>query len=1075
MSLTIYQASAGSGKTYKLTEEYLLLLFKKPASYKNILAVTFTNKATAEMKQRILSELSKLAGNKTSPYLEVLCKRFHVGPEQIRSQAYHILHHLLHDYSKFTVETIDRFFQRILRSFIREIHVQGTFSIELDQERVLRDAIDNLLLSAGESPQLRKWLIDFANDRVKAGKSWDLKSAVYQLSKEIFNEKFQLLGNSVMQKINDKDFLKKYVSSLYAIKNGFESTMRSFGTKALSVMKSYQLDVDDFSYKQSGVAGYFVRLAEKEDVEPKDRARKAAGNPEKWYSKSSNRKEEISGAVSNGLNHLLEGAINHYDAHHLHYFTADAILKNMYTLGIITDIKQQVRERCQDENIFLLSDAGTFISRIISGTDAPFLFEKVGNHFHHYMLDEFQDTSQVQWDNFKPLITNSLALGYKNIVVGDVKQSIYRWRNSSWKILAQDIYETMAPFNPVNIGLENNWRSAPEVVKFNNTIFQLAPDYLQELYNLELQQVDDVSSEFGEMIRQAYDNTIQQVSKELKGLVEMKFYQDNGDGDKWKDQALMALPERIDELKRRGLMHSDIAILVRNQKEGILIADYLMDYNKAVPKNEIPFISNDALKLEVSVLVKIMVRAFRYLLDPNDVLNLYELTYHYVTVIKREPGFEFHRYSRDSLHNLLPDGFVNRAGEWLHLPLVHIFEETVQCLGLNKSTDEQAYLYAFADLIRYYAASNNPGLAAFLDWWDKNGDQQLLKVTGEQDAISIVTIHKSKGLEFNAVFIPFCDWDVDHNPTLDNILWCHTDVPPFNQLELLPVRYASGLAKTHFKNDYYEEKMQSYVDSLNLLYVAFTRARQFLFVSMPDPDQVKRKNKTIARMLYDILSPEYQPEKNNLSIALTEYWDKEGLTFQFGQQPHKEVATFAREDEVLAMFPSHSPKVKYNISYRTADWLKEEGAGPELSVIDEGKMMHRIFENIISGEDIDKAIDIVMAEGIVSGSEMVHIKQKIYQWLQKPEVSGWFKKGINVKTEASVLLTDGNLRRPDRVIFSDDGVQVVDFKFGSKQRSSDVDQMKYYMKLLQSMGYRDIDGYIWYAELGSVKKVEKGS
>lgn len=1073
MSLTIYKASAGSGKTYKITEEYLTLLFRKPYVFKNILAVTFTNKATGEMKNRILKELSDLSNNRPSPYLSSLQLQFNKSEKQIREQAKDILKQILHDYSRFSVETIDRFFQRILRSFVKEMNLQGTFSIELDRERVLEEAIENLLLTVDDDVQLKKWLINFVNERIEKGKSWNLKSAVYQLAREIFNEKFQVLGKSVSEKLNDKDFLEKYVDAMYSIKHGFELKMSDLGQQGLALMKEYDLEIDDFYYKKSGVAGYFVKLAEKKDFDPKIRAREAIGNIDKWCSEKAVKKERIEEACDKGLYNLLSGAVEYYDKNYLDYNTANAILKNVYTLGIITDISKQVRSLCEDENIFLLSDAGPFISSIIEDSDTPFMYEKAGSRFYHYMLDEFQDTSYVQWNNFKPLITDSLAAGYKNIVVGDVKQSIYRWRNSSWKILSSEVHAAMAAFEPTHVTLESNWRSSPELVKFNNTLFQNAATYLQQLFNAQLPENEIPTNELTALIEKAYEKSVQKITKSIHGTVELQFLAAEDDEVEWYDLALEAIPARITYLQACGVMFSEIAILVRNQKEGAMIADYLMDYNQVSENQEIQFISTDALRLQNSVLVKMVINTFRYLLHPEDTLNLFELVFHYKQCIDGQENFEFHKYQRDTLEQMLPVEFRNKTKELIHLPLPNLFEKVVAHFKLNHPpATEMAYLYAFGDLIRDYSTRNNHGLSAFLDWWDQNGTTQVITTTGEQNAVSIVTIHKSKGLEFRAVLVPFCDWDIDHNPSQDNILWCNSTVSPFNELELLPVRYGKDLIQTHFKDDYFEEKIQAFVDNLNLLYVAFTRAKQFLYVYSPDPEAEARKDKTIARLLLDVMYMDRNTGLDENTISLSKYWNSETKHLKLGQPKPSEKKKQVPTGFILSNYTTRSQTMNYLYSRKSAQWFRNDGQKGIGSVVDEGKIMHRIFENILVPADVDEAVEKVIREKVVSEQYIVKLKQKIQGWLRAPEVSKWFEPKFNIKREASILLPDGTMRRPDRVIVNDDGVLVIDFKFGLHEKSSDISQMRDYMKLFQSMGYENIWGFIWYAEQGAIKEVE---
>ena len=432
-TLTIYNASAGSGKTYTLTGIYLSSIFRSRYNYRKILAVTFTNKATAEMKSRILENLHKLSSGDRSEYLTDLMAGTGRPEEWIRKEAGEILNLILHDFSRFSVSTIDSFFQRILRAFAREAGLHSGFNIELDIEIWLNAAIDEMISSAASDRQLKDWLISYAISNIDREKSWNLKSGIQHLAWELFNEKFRMLSKPELSKLEDKKFLSDYIGKLKGITSSFEKYLKESGRKSSDLIAKYQLADDVFYRKGQGIPRFVRLLASGEIPEPNSYVREIMNDPPRWTTNGIN--ASLQEAIAEGLGDIIMDAIAYYDRNIVAYRTSRVITSNIYALGILTDILGNIHKLTSSENTFLLSDAGEFLRLITGGDQAPFIYEKAGNTFENFMIDEFQDTSMIQWTNFEPLISNSMAQGFDNLVVGDIKQSIYRWRNSDWKIL----------------------------------------------------------------------------------------------------------------------------------------------------------------------------------------------------------------------------------------------------------------------------------------------------------------------------------------------------------------------------------------------------------------------------------------------------------------------------------------------------------------------------------------------------------------------------------------------------------------------------------------------------------------
>ena len=574
--LTVYRASAGAGKTHKLTGEYLTLLFTGPGAFRRILAVTFTNKATDEMKTRIVDELYNLASGRKSDYVELLKSTYSLTEVQVRKQAAKILIDILHDYSAFNISTIDRFFQQTMRAFTREIGLQGGYGIEMDQELVLTTAIDNLLsdLEKPESKDLLGWLLRFAEDKIESGGEWNLRKDIMALSREVFKESYKAFSEAVGRDIEDKKALEDYKNELYGIIRSVEATAKELGERGLAILNKYGLKVTDFKGGSRSPLTLLDRLVQGEMKEPSATFIGLADNLDGCFTKtvSLGTRQIIGCAFEDGLNDCIKGIISLFD-NLTAYNTAREIVRYYYTLGILTDVSRQIAAYREEKNVMLIADTTELLSKVIEGSDAPFIYEKTGTHVDHYMIDEFQDTSGMQWNNFRPLIEESLAHSRDNLIVGDVKQSIYRFRNSDWKLLDEQVQADFSPEVVHEETLKDNWRSCRNIVEFNNALFTTLPGVLQTVYN-EALSVSSLSEEqraaFFTKIMSAYDKSFQQVPPpfmQKDGHVRIEFL--SGDDEKdWKEEALGRLPGVLEKLQDNGYALKDIAILVRTNQEG---------------------------------------------------------------------------------------------------------------------------------------------------------------------------------------------------------------------------------------------------------------------------------------------------------------------------------------------------------------------------------------------------------------------------------------------------------------------------------------------------------------------------
>ena len=741
--LTVYRASAGAGKTHKLTGEYLTLLFTGPGAFRRILAVTFTNKATDEMK---------------SDYVELLKSAYSLTEIQVRKQAAQILIDILHDYSAFNISTIDRFFQQTMRAFTREIGLQGGYGIEMDQELVLTTAIDNLLsdLEKPESKDLLGWLLRFAEDKIESGGEWNLRKDIMALSREVFKESYKAFSEAVGRDIEDKKALEDYKNELYGIIRSVEATAKELGERGLAILNKYGLKVTDFKGGSRSPLTLLDRLVQGEMKEPSATFIGLADNLDGCFTKtvSLGTRQIIGCAFEDGLNDCIKGIISLF-GNLTAYNTAREIVRYYYTLGILTDVSRQIAAYREEKNVMLIADTTELLSKVIEGSDAPFIYEKTGTHVDHYMIDEFQDTSGMQWNNFRPLIEESLAHSRDNLIVGDVKQSIYRFRNSDWKLLDEQVQADFSPEVVHEETLKDNWRSCRNIVEFNNALFTTLPGVLQAVYN-EALSVSSLSEEqraaFFTKIMSAYDKSFQQVPPpfmQKDGHVRIEFL--SGDNEKdWKEEALGRLPGVLEKLQDNGYALKDIAILVRTNQEGAQVADTLLAYKEEHPSNRYNYdiISDEAL------FVRFMVSLLRYLKNPEDRTNEQIALYSY-QVLKGRFGVETPAF---------PPEVVSVLQILSRQSLYEITEGLFRLFADDFPENEQVFVQAFLDMVSEYTQKESADLNRFLKWWDETGCRKTIATPDRQNAIRILTVHKSKGLGFKVVIIPFGDWEIDHKP-----------------------------------------------------------------------------------------------------------------------------------------------------------------------------------------------------------------------------------------------------------------------------------------------------------------------
>ena len=948
---------------------------------------------------------------------------------------------------------------------------------------MLTEAIDRMFfdLENPENKELLNWLIRFSEEQVEGGKSWGIQRNIDQLAHEIFKEEYKSHSSEIRHFMADKDLLRAYIKKLNIIKQDFETESREIARKATEIMKKAGLFPEDLKGGNRSPFKEFSKWADGNIKEPNASFTQLSDNIENWTTKKTS--PDIITKVREifpELNEYIKQIISCYDAYPF-YVSVMETRRYIYTLGILSDIDKHIQAYEKEHNILLLSDTTELLNRIIDGSDTPFVYEKTGNRIDHFMIDEFQDTSRMQWNNFFPLIKESNDKGGRNLIVGDVKQSIYRWRNSDWKLLSDELGNQFRKPEELNDHiLGTNWRSCINVIQFNNSFFRKASFLLQESLQKEIADTPvnvHIDSEYAEKIGKAYQDIYQHISpknKEKKGHVKVMFLEtetEEGEKADWKNRATELLPQILKELQDKNISLKDIAILARSKAEGSLVADCLL---KAKAENNNPayrfdIISDEALFIHNAPIVKLIIGILNYLQNPETEINRILAVYEYSTAHRNLPpetalASYFAEKEKELSHHFDPE-IVRELEQLRNTPLFEMCEKIISLFPPSGERNESIFIQAFQDIVLDYTTNHSADPASFLQWWNEQGIKKTITTPDSQNAIRIMTIHKSKGLEFKAVIIPFCDWEIDHNPHHENILWCNQK-EPLDDIPLVPIRYGSILKKSLYADAYFNEKMHAYIDNLNIAYVAFTRAEEELILFTPKP----KKEGTIgslSRLLYYCVNPENKincpEEKERPIIDLSTDYDPGKNRYETGET-WENIQTTKEKQEIKIMPEYRSADPGKRLQLR----LHGKGYFGDSHERQHGNLMHEILSNVRYAEDIHNAVLPYIFNGQLSYEEGVALEKKLKTWLDQPEVAPWFSPDTQIINETEILQQKGTFLRPDRVVISGEEVSVIDYKFGNIQKKSYHKQVIRYISLIKEMGFSQVKGYIWYVELGKI-------
>ncbi|MBO4435134.1 MAG: UvrD-helicase domain-containing protein [Bacteroidales bacterium] len=1012
--IQIVKASAGSGKTYTLAREYIKLLLKSSdaAAYRHILAVTFTNKATDEMKRRILDELYRLSREpEKSPYFkyfmeEKLCS----SAADLKKRCQQQLYGILHDYSAFAVSTIDRFFQQTLRAFSREIGQFSAYQVSLDREALVEESVDRVLSSlTPENKDVVDWLVGGVKENLQRSSKFRLDDSLRKIAMSLRSEDYTQAAERYgmnEDKLWTKENLRTLRTSLEKDIKAFEEQVPQAAQAVLDCLKECGVAPEDTN------RGFLKALYNYHEPAPVEKPLtpafvRNASDSSQWFSKTKESlRLQCEGILDSPLNAFLELFGQPYRI----YNTARIIHKQLYSLGVAGELRKAFAEIQQEKNILSIDDSNSILKGIIDGTDTPFIYEKTGTRYDSFLLDEFQDTSDIQWDNFHPLLENSEAAGAENLIVGDVKQSIYRWRGSDWNLLGSGVQQSF-PRSSVR-SLKENHRTCHEIVEFNYEFFKYAAEGLDRVFGIE--GPESLSSVYAD---------VQQTAKfrdPAPGSVDIVFC----------DDADAEMDEIVGTIRELNCHLSDIAVLVRNNDDGSAIAARLVQEN-------IPVVSDDSLFVKTSVTVRRAVSQLSLVDSP-------------ISAGKNKVN----SFLATSMNVDIPDSYHS---------LTDLAEEILRDLrDANPAAFEAEipYIQSFMDYIQDWVSLNGNNLAGFLRDWEEASPKIASPDSGE--AVRIMTVHKAKGLEFPYVIFPYAEKVTLYK---GSDYWCKPAVEgtPLEESAkgIFPVFLGEAAKESLFSAQYERERHLQLVDNINVFYVALTRPKYGLkIISLcPGKEEEPAKWKNFGHILYSFTGGEsyMRGEPYDLGSLMRE---KSEETPVFPGYPSWPLNPSVEADDDTP--PTERGRLRFSAD--AYDYFGPDGSvGAHASARRRGLVLHRILSGVIVPEDLPHAVDAAVMSGELEASDRDGTLEFLTGELDGVKQYGWFSDAsARILNESAILAPGGSLSRPDRVVVRSDGsVDIVDYKFGAVQDRYQR-QLGRYARLFREMGYSPVRTFIWY-------------
>jgi ATP-dependent exoDNAse (exonuclease V) beta subunit len=1039
-SFQVYNASAGSGKTFTLVKEYLKIVLTSESEYvfQNILAITFTNKAAAEMKQRVLESLRAFSDGESNDMFAIIVQENNLNPENIQQKSRRILENVLQNYSAFNITTIDSFTHKLIRTFAYDLGLPLNFDVEMDSAKLISEAVDVLISKTGYNKELTDILVSFSLEKVEDDKAWDVSKELNTIASILLNETDAGHVEQLQEK-SVSDF-KKIKKQLQEKKIAIENLFEKNGKQGLALIGDAGIDHKSFAYSE--LPKHFVKFTELsklnfDGIKFEGRLQKNIDN-DVFYSTSVKPgiKSSID-AISSDLSRVYKAGKLLYDTHHGNYLLIDMVLRSLIPLAVLNHIQKELTDIKEQNSICLSAEFNSMISDKIKNEPAPFIYERIGERFKHFFIDEMQDTSALQWQNLIPLINNTLSQeGGSLMLVGDAKQAIYRWRGGkAEQFIDLSIDEEGLEYNPfyVEKKLENlatNFRSFSEVIEFNNDFFSHIASFLK---NQTYKNLYEIGNKQGR-------------NKNRGGYVQLDFLDLS---ELEKEEKEIAYPVKVLEIVQNldlNFKRKDVCVIVRTKKEGIAVANYLTE-------NEVPIISSETLLLQNSLKVQFIVNLLTYIQNPLN-LNAKFKALNYIKDFVPIDSSEHLFYNE--LVELEPEVFfkslerftiVFEYDAFLKMPFYESVEYLIRSFKLLSTTD--AYVQFFLDFILDFQRKSHYDLSAFLLEWELKREKLSIAVSEGVDAVRIMTIHKSKGLEFSVVIFP-CDRDVTNeiNPTV----WIEDlDKSVFEGLSTSMISCAKRITYTGEKGkEIYEERQSELaLDNFNLLYVSLTRAVEQLYIITEYKVDKKSGNEKLN--LFSGLFMNFLK-----SLVGENSWKEGKLSYSFGEE-HRFLPMKKKEEteevaiqEKFISSPWESHKIKI-VSNSSKLWGEDHE-----SAVNYGVLIHEMLSKIITEKDMIPVIEFYVNSGFILSKDVASIQNKLEKVIYHEQLNPYFTEDYEVFTEREILDENKNIFIPDRLMIKGNKAFIIDFKTGKKMDSYK-NQVEGYANVLSEIGY-DVQG-----------------
>ncbi len=1014
----IYNASAGSGKTYSLTKKYLQLLLSgnSPLVFRRILAITFTNKAVGEMKSRILDSLYKFSKpeilSSPEPMFKELCSDIGLNAELVQKKCGLVLKQILHNYSFFEISTIDKFNHKILKTFSWDLQISQTFEVELDMDSLLERAVSNLLERAGQTPELTQALLDFSLEKIEEEKSWNIAHDLIEIGRLLFQENHLTQLKSLSNKsISDLKTLQIKIGKRIG---QLDEDSLQLANNALAKMTQAGFEYDDFPRKT--LPNHFVKITEGE------RKPKALYNNKLLEALTSGNilKAKDDREVSELSSQLLEDYLSLKKVLYTRVFLRN-VYSNVVPLTVVNELAKEIKRLEEEEDVVPISRFNQLISEEIKNQPVPFIYERLGEKYRHYFIDEFQDTSKMQWQNLIPLVANALESGGDSenqgslFLVGDLKQAIYRWRGGSAEQFLHLLNQDRTPFitQPQIRTLETNWRSYSEIIAFNNHFFSFVGYFLGNNQYNELYQKGSAQKE----------------NQNSGGYVDLLFLEQ--DLDQKEEQYCRQVFQTLLNLRQRGFQYSDICILVRDNGKGALVANFLSEY-------QIPLVSSDSLLLSQNPTVNFLISLLNLLLYPAENNFGYEVLSFLASLKKVGDKHDFIFTNLETPNTLLRQEFGFDIPELSNKSTFDILESAI--VQFDLALGSEAYITFLMDEVLEVEKKNGPGISVFLEHWERKKNSLSITAPEFVDAVTIMTIHKAKGLEFPVVIFPFANSIINDSRKRNKIWVTSDDFEADMGFKNILMNFTSDFSMypESAKRAFEEEEQSTELDAVNVLYVALTRAEKELYLISEMP----RTSTTLNDMQsYAHLFRAFVEKKGRFSETKYHY--------TFGN-PLENMDSENKQNTTFDIPYATRPRTQQVISISTVQgqfWDTEVGDAMEL-----GNLVHEALAKIIYHEDVAQVLEVISKEGKTTPKDFENLSKYVNETVSHPLLKTYFTPKYKIYSEREILTESGETLRPDRIVIDSNEATVLDFKTG-KPSPKHNSQILRYSEALKAMGF----------------------